>query len=225
MAKEKENSWSRAFRKLSAGEKIVFVAVIIIFIVLLAFLVRMASRGLNPLRDESYPDSGLAAVNTGTPDETQTVSNLPTLVQFPDTSYGAYVGGTEIYSDKTGATFLYSDNTMIVLSVQDVMTTVREAIEQSYPVYLSLSEGQNASYAEANSGSGYMNGAQFFYSAGHLKCSGKTYYILTYSYTTAEGKRLLASSVTADQAALKSDRDLMNQVIRTFCTLSDSENN
>ena len=226
---ERRISWSDSFRSLKPKDKAkIIVAVGVVIFLIVAFLVLLGAGKVRGSDGASYPSHGLAQIGDFQTDNVREPSaNLPILLQFPGTPYGIYVGGEAIGSSEKSVLYDYSENTKLMLSVDSVAVSFENVLLSQYASHRGI-DPKTISYVPEVVSGGYLNARYYSYYCGEVVIDdGKNYekcYTITYQYTTAEGKRLYVSSFTHDPGALRSDRDLLVSMLKTFRKFVESSN-
>lgn len=206
----------KAFFKLRMRDRVILVLAVIIGVIVLVRLVSMVGVGRFSFGNVDFPDSGLAQIGDLQDYKQYEYDNLSVGLGFPGTYYGVSVGGSPIASNDKGVGYKYSDNTILVVSIQSNQMKADDVIEKEYPAYAGI--GTARSYSPQSSPvRGYINGMVFDYFTGVITTeNNENYFVLTYTFETAEGQTLYMSSLTSNPKVLRTDRDLLLKVIRTL---------
>lgn len=213
------------FKSLKKGDKVkVVVAVGVIIALIIFFLVLLAGGKVRGSNGASYPSHGLAQIGDFQVDNVQDPpANLPVLLQFPGTPYGIYIGGEVVGSSDKGVLYNYSENTMLMLAVDSVAVPFENVLLSQFAALQGIDPTQTkVGYLQELVSGGYINARYYSYYCGEVTVGETVYYSITYQYTTAEGKRLYISSFTRDPGALRSDRDLLVSMLKTFRKFVDT---
>ncbi len=217
---DKDRFWS-AFTRLSARDRIVIFLAVLVIVCGAAFgILKIVSN--TSFSSFSFPDSTLQETDIAQTYRRGTYNDLPTLIRFKGTNYGASAKGEPFFSQGNAASFK-SDDFTLVYAVKDATTSIGQLYTSDVLQALDGAlEDTKSEYSIKIHDEGYLNATFATYEAGIISSGTKRHYVVSYLYNTGNKDIVIMVSVDEkDRQKLLEGKRLLDRIFYTLLTFSD----
>ena len=204
----------RAFFKLKLRERVVLLGAIILgtaaFVVALFNLLNgTLFGGVKFPKSALRPDGGIQRYVR------QTYTELPIEIQFPGTTYGVTIGGTELPPNESCAGFKFSDSIYLIAAELKPGEETSSFVNSNFPAALGVGDNE-AQYTVKIHDMGFLNTFPVEYEGGIIKTAGQKLYVLTYK-VEIDDHCFLLSAICSDKNQLRAAFTELNHMFYSMC--------